>query len=56
MPGMVGKRYNPVVIALAARFEKRGLTPKSIIGARMRKLVHLIYGVVKSELELQEGI
>lgn len=25
-----------------------GLAPKAVIGAVMRKLVHLIYGVVKS--------
>ncbi|MEQ8799323.1 MAG: transposase [Salinisphaeraceae bacterium] len=45
MPGMVAKRYNPVVIAMAKRLEKRGLSPKAIVGASMRKLVHLIYGV-----------
>lgn len=67
MPGMVAKRYNPVVIAMAKRLEVRGLTAKAIVGASMRKLVHLIYGVVKSgqpfdarialsKLELQEGI
>lgn len=67
MPGMVAKRYNPVVVELTARLEKRGLTPKAIVGASMRKLVHLIYGVLKSGqpfdakialsgLELQEGI
>lgn len=67
MPGMVAKRYNPVVIAMAKRLEARGLTAKAIVGASMRKLVHLIYGVVKSgqpfdarialsKLEFQEGI
>lgn len=67
MPGMVAKRYNPVVVELSERLEKRGLTPKAIVGASMRKLVHLIYGVLKSGqpfdakialsgLELQEGI
>ncbi|MDR3391015.1 MAG: hypothetical protein P4L77_04700 [Sulfuriferula sp.] len=25
-----------------------GLVPKAVIGAAMRKLVHIIYGVVKS--------
>lgn len=67
MPGMVAKRYNPVIIAASSRLEARGLTPKAIIGASMRKLVHLIYGVVKSgtkfnakiplsALDFQEGI
>lgn len=52
---------------MAKRLEARGLTAKAIVGASMRKLVHLIYGVVKSgqsfdakiamsAFELQEGI
>ena len=67
MPGMVAKRHNPVIIAMAKRLEKRGLAPKAIVGASMRKLVHLIYGVIKSGqpfrakipmagLAIQEGI
>lgn len=67
MPGMVAKRHNPVIIATARRLEKKGLAPKAIVGASMRKLVHLIYGVIKScqpfqanlpvaELELRENI
>ena len=48
MPGLVAKRYNPVVMALAKRLESRGMAPKAIVGASMRKLVHLIYGVIKS--------
>lgn len=42
MPGMVAKRYNPVVVAMAKRLEARGLTAKAIVGASMRRLVHLI--------------
>ncbi|MDO6570065.1 IS110 family transposase [Gilvimarinus sp. 2_MG-2023] len=67
MPGMVAKRFNPVIIAASARLEARGLTPKAIVGASMRRLVHMIYGVVKSgthfnakiplsRLDFQEGI
>ncbi|MGH8338090.1 MAG: IS110 family transposase [Gammaproteobacteria bacterium] len=48
MPGLVAKRYNPVVMAMAKRLESRGLAPKAIVGASMHKLVHLIYGVIKS--------
>lgn len=67
MPGLVAKRHNPVVKVLAKRLEQRGLAPKAIVGASMRKLVHLIYGVLKSgrmfnaaipmrELAIQDGI
>lgn len=67
MPGMVAKRHNPVIIAMARRLEQRGMAPKAIVGASMRRLVHMIYGVIKSGrpfqadiplagLEIQEGI
>ena len=57
----------PLIFAASTRLEARGLTPKAIIGVSMRKLVHMIYGVVKSEtyfnakiplskLDFQEGI
>lgn len=66
-PDMVVKRHNPVIIAMAKRRENKGLAPKAIVGASMRKLVHLIYGMVKSgqsfqaeiptaELAIQQGI
>lgn len=48
MPGLVAKRHNPVIVAMAKRLESRGLSPKAIVGASMRRLVHLIYGVVRS--------
>ena len=48
MPGLVAKRHNPLIVAMAKRLESRGLAPKAIVGASMRKLVHLIYGVLKS--------
>ena len=31
-----------------ARLAARGLAPKAVIGAAMRKLLHLAYGVLKS--------
>ena len=56
MPGLVAKRHNPVVVALARRLEQKGLAPKAIVGASMRKLVHMIYGVIKSGLPFQAEI
>lgn len=52
---------------MAIRLHARRFSPKAIVGASMRKLEHLIYGVIKSgvpfnakiamnELDLQEGI
>ncbi len=48
MPGLVAKHHNPVIMAMAKRLQSRGMAPKAIVGASMRRLVHLIYGVVNS--------
>lgn len=67
MPGLVAKRHNPVIAVMAKRLEARGLAPKAIVGASMRRLIHMIYGVLKSntffnpeipmrELAIQDGI
>ncbi len=47
-PAIVAMRYNPHVRAMSERLKKRGKCPMQIIGAAMRKLVHLAYGVLKS--------
>lgn len=67
MPGLVALRYNPVIMAMGQRLRTTGLAPKAIVGAAMRKLAHLIYGVIHSGkpfnaaiampvLDLQDGI
>ena len=67
MPGMVARRHNPVLKIFGDRLSDAGLAPKAVIGAVMRKLAHLIYGVIKSErpfdanfnhsaLAIQDGI
>lgn len=48
MPGLVALKHNPVLQVFGARMKVNGLAPKAVVGAAMRKLVHLIYGVVKS--------
>jgi transposase len=48
LPAIVAMRHNPVVHALAERLRTRGKRPMVIVGAAMRKLLHLIYGVLKS--------
>jgi transposase len=48
MPGMVGLKHNAVLMALKARMRANGKAPKQIICAAMRKLLHLVYGVLKS--------
>jgi transposase len=48
MPALVAIKYNPVVRELAGRLANNGKAPMVIIGAVMRKLVHLAYGVLKT--------
>lgn len=48
MPGLVARRHNPVLRAFGDRLHATGLAPKAVVGAVMRKLAHLIYGVIKS--------
>jgi transposase len=47
-PAIAAIKYNPSIKALSVRLKGRGLCPMQIIGAAMRKLVHLAYGVLKS--------
>jgi transposase len=47
MPALVALRYNPLVRQLGQRLQKQGRTGKYVIVAAMRKLLRLIYGVIK---------
>ncbi|MBA2732956.1 MAG: IS110 family transposase [Acidobacteria bacterium] len=47
-PAIAAIKYNPYIKAMSLRLKERGLCPVQIIGAAMRKLVHLAYGVLKS--------
>lgn len=48
MPALVAMRYNPVLRAFADRLRARGLTGKVGVVAVRRKLLHLVFGVLKS--------
>ena len=48
LPAIVAMRHHPAVRAFAELLRARGKRPMVIVGAAMRKLVHLIYGVLKS--------
>ena len=47
-PAMVALRHNPVVRAFGERLRANGLPPKAVVVAAIRKLLHLVYGVLKS--------
>lgn len=48
MPAVTAKSCNPIMQRLAERLEARGKCKMEIVVAIMRKLLHLIYGILKS--------
>lgn len=67
MPAMVALKYNPLMKVFVERLKDDGLAPKAVIAACMHKLIHQIYGVLKSRnafdatflgdrLDFQDGI
>jgi transposase len=48
MPALVAKRHNPIVRSFCQRLAANGKTKMEIVGAAMRKLIHIAFGVLKS--------
>ena len=48
MPAMNARVFNPLLREFAERLKENGKSPKQIIIAVMRKLLHQIYGILKS--------
>jgi transposase len=53
MAAIVGTQHNPHVKALYQRLQARGKSKMSALGAAMRKLVHLCFGVLKTRQPYQ---
>ena len=49
MPALVALRWNPTIMVFADRLRERGKHKMVIVGAVMRKLLHIVYGVLKSQ-------
>ncbi|MEM9532616.1 MAG: IS110 family transposase, partial [Pseudomonadota bacterium] len=47
LPAMTAGRYNPLIKPMTERMLSKGKSKMAINGARMRKLIHIIYGVLK---------
>jgi len=47
MPAISAKNHNPIVAAFCKRLSAAGLCSMAVIGAAMRKLLHIIFGVLK---------
>ena len=48
LPAIVARQHNPIVRAFCQRLALRGKTRMQIVGAAMRKLIHIAYGVLKT--------
>jgi transposase len=48
MPALVALKHNPIVKTFGERLKNGGMAPKAVVAACMHKLVHLIYGILKS--------
>ena len=47
-PALTALRFNPLIRALGERLKAKGKSKMLIVGAAMRKILHLAYGVLKS--------
>jgi transposase len=51
MPAVVAKKYNPVIREFCKRLREKGKAMMVVIAAAMRKLLHIIFGVLKNKKE-----
>ena len=51
LPAIVAKQYNPILVEFCERLGKKGKAKMVIIIAAMRKLLHIIFGVLKNQQE-----
>ena len=49
MPAIVAKTHNPIIREFCQRLSERGLSKMAVVGAAMRKLLVLAYGVIKTD-------
>jgi transposase len=54
MPAVVALSHNPIVQSLKERLCERQLPKMAIVAAAMRKLLHLVYGVLKNQTPFDE--
>mgnify|MGYP003541958184 CR=1 FL=1 len=47
-PAMVAGKHNQIIKQLACRLSQKGKTPMQVICASMRKLLHIAFGVIKT--------
>lgn len=56
MPALVAMKHNPVIKRFTKVLHAKNKAKKAVVGAAMRKLVHIVYGVLKSRKNFQSSI
>ena len=56
MPAIVARQHNPIIKKFCDNLVDAGKSKMAIIGAAMRKLVHIIYGVLKNKSPFNPNI
>ena len=51
MPALVAKKHNPAIREFCGRLTGKGKATMVVIAAAMRKLLHIIFGVLKNKKE-----
>lgn len=49
MPALVAKKRNPIIVAFCQRLEQNKRPKMVVVAAAMRKLLHLVFGVLKHQ-------
>lgn len=49
LPALSAMTHNPILVTFAERLRERGKQKMTVVGAVMRKLLHLVYGVLKNQ-------
>jgi transposase len=56
MPALTALRFNPIIKDFAKRLLGTGKSKMVVVIASMRKLLHIIYGVLKNQIPFNEKI
>lgn len=56
MPALTAIRYNPLIAEFSQRLLAAGKAKMAVVGAAMRKLVHIMYGVLKSGTQFDAAL
>jgi transposase len=55
-PAIVAKSLNPLMKSFADNLKKKGKNTMVIIGAIMRKLLHIVFGIIKNKTKFNPTI